>query len=149
MMLKFLSWNVRGANNLEKRKIIRNFVRLQMVDLACLQETKIQDFSSTYAYSFGVGKFADWKALEAKGTTGGILLFWDRRKLDLVEVETSLFSIVCPFKIVEDRFQWAFTGVYGLVEKSKRELFWVRVSERPVGGSLMPTRRLQCDSFPF
>ena len=71
-----------------------------------------------------MGRFADWKALEAKGTTGGILLFWDRRKLDLVEVETSLFSIMCPFKIVEDRFRWAFTGVYGLVEKSKRELFW-------------------------
>ena len=43
MKLKLLSWNVRGVNNLDKRKIISNFVRSQRVDLVCVQETKIQD----------------------------------------------------------------------------------------------------------
>ena len=41
MNLDFLSWNVRGANNPDKRKIIRNFIRSQRVDLVCVQETKI------------------------------------------------------------------------------------------------------------
>ena len=41
-----------------------------------------------------------------------------------MEVETSLFSITCLFKNVEDGFQWAFIGVYGSIEKNKRELFW-------------------------
>ena len=62
--------------------------------------------------------------METKGTTGGILVFWDTRKLDLVEVETCLFSVTCMFKNVEDGFQWAFIGVYGPVERSKREMFW-------------------------
>ena len=63
------------------------------------------------------------KVAEAEGAVGGILLFWDKRKLNLVEVETSLLSITCWFKNVEDGFQWAFTGVHGSVEKSKREMF--------------------------
>ena len=41
MKLKLLSRNVRGANNLDKRKVISNFVRSQRVDLVCVQETKI------------------------------------------------------------------------------------------------------------
>ena len=40
-----------------------------------------------------------------------------------MEVETSLFSITCLFKNLEDEFQRAFTGVYGPV-MSKREMFW-------------------------
>ena len=64
MKLKLISWNVRGANNLDKRKIISNFET--RVDLVCVQETKIQDFSNACARSFGAGRFHDWKALEAE-----------------------------------------------------------------------------------
>ena len=41
MKVKILSWNVRGVNDLEKWKVIRNFIRTQRVDLVCLLETKI------------------------------------------------------------------------------------------------------------
>ena len=123
MKLKLFSWNVRGANNPIKRNVIRKFIRSQIVDLVCLQETKIQEMSSDCARSFGVGRFFDWKVAEAGGATGGILLFWDKRKLDLVEVETGLFFITCWFKNVEDGFQWAFTGVYGPVEMSNGKCF--------------------------
>ena len=42
MKLKILCWNVRGANDSSKRKLIKAFVRNQKVDLLCIQETKIQ-----------------------------------------------------------------------------------------------------------
>ena len=124
MNLKLLSWNVRGANNPNKRNIIRNFIRTQRVDLVCLQETKIQELSSAVARSLGAGRLAEWRAVEAEGTAGGILVFWDTRKLELVETEIGHFSVTCKFKNVEDGFLWAFIGVYGPVKRSKRELFW-------------------------
>ena len=119
MKLKLLSWNVRGANNPDKRNVIRNFIRSQRVDLVCLQETKIQEMSSVDARSFGVGRLAEWKVVEAEGIAGGILVFWDTRKLELVEAEIGQFS-----KNVEDGFLWAFTRVYGPVKRCKRESFW-------------------------
>ena len=124
MKLKLFSWNVRGANNSDKRNIIRNFIRSQRVDLVCLQETKIQGMFVTDAQSLGVGRLAEWKVVEAEGTAGGILMFWDKRKLEVMEVELGHFSITCIFKNTEDGFQWAFTGVYELVERSKTELLW-------------------------
>ena len=62
--------------------------------------------------------------MEAEGTAGGILVFWDKRKLEVMEVELGLFSVTSIFKNMEDGFQWAFTGVYGPMERNKSELFW-------------------------
>ena len=75
LKLKLISWNVRGANNPDKRNIIRNFIRSQRVDLVCLQETKIQEMSAADARSLGVGRLVEWKVVEAEGNAGGILVF--------------------------------------------------------------------------
>ena len=120
MKIKLLSWNVRGANNPNKRNVIRS----QRVDLVCLQETKIQELTVAIVRSLGVGRLSEWRAVEAEGTAGGILVFWDTRKMELVESEIGHFSVTCMFKNVEDGFRWAFTGVYGPVKRNKREMFW-------------------------
>ena len=44
--------------------------------------------------------------------------------MDLVEAEIGSFSITCLFKNVEDEFMWAFTGVYGPLERRNQEIFW-------------------------
>ena len=60
MKIKILSWNVRGANNRDKRKVIKALIRSQRADLVCLQETKIQDMSRGSVHSLGVGRFIGW-----------------------------------------------------------------------------------------
>ena len=41
MKVKILSWNVRGVNDPDKRKLTKNFLKTHRVDLVCLQETKV------------------------------------------------------------------------------------------------------------
>ena len=36
MKIKILSWNVRGANNAKKRKLMKAYLKMQKVDLVCL-----------------------------------------------------------------------------------------------------------------
>ena len=57
MKIKILSWNVRGANDRVKRKVIKALIRSQRADLVCLQETKIQDMSRGIVHSLGVERF--------------------------------------------------------------------------------------------
>ena len=59
MKLRLLSWNVRGANNSSKRKVIKAMIRSQRVNLFCLQETKIQAMSERLVRSLGTGRFLD------------------------------------------------------------------------------------------
>ena len=121
MNLKLLSWKVRSANDINKRRIIKSVVRKQKVDLFCIQETKIQLMTEVVVKSLGVGRFLDWRTLEAVGAAGGVLICWDKRSLEMLEWEEGQYSISCKFRIVENGVVWVFTGVYGPFTKEDRE----------------------------
>ena len=74
MKIKILSWNVRGIINSDKRKVIKNYLRSHRADLVCLQETKVQEMNIDMVCSLGVGRCLNWKALNAEGSAGSILL---------------------------------------------------------------------------
>ena len=56
MLIRILSWNVSGINDKDKRKVVKAFLRLQRVDLLCLQETKCKLMSDLVVRSLGSGR---------------------------------------------------------------------------------------------
>ena len=124
MKLRLLSWNVRGANNSSKRKVIKVVIRSQRVDLFYLQETKIQAMSKGLVRSLGTSRFLDWGTLDAHGSVGGLLICWDKRTLEVLEMEMGNFSISYRLRNVEDGLVWVFTGVYGPFSKEDRDCMW-------------------------
>ncbi|RVW39404.1 hypothetical protein CK203_099504 [Vitis vinifera] len=92
--------------------------------LVCLLETKVKDVSMQLVKSVGVGRFLNWASVDARGTVGGLLLFWDNRVLENLEVESGGYSISVCFRNYIDGFSWIFSGVYGPVIGSKRKNFW-------------------------
>ena len=124
MNLKILSWNVRGVNDSSKMKLIKSVVRKQKVDLFCIQETKMQVMSKRVVRSLGPRRFLDWRALNAMGSAGGVLICWDKRSLEILDWEEGQFSISCRFRNVGDGVVWVFTGVYGPFSREERECLW-------------------------
>ena len=98
MKIKIISWNVRGVNDPDKRRVIKSFLRSNRVDLVCLQETKVQQMNNVTARSLGVGRFLNWRALNAEGSARGILLLWDKRRISLVDSVAGSFSVSCLFR---------------------------------------------------
>ena len=105
MKVKILSWNVRGANDPNKRKVIKNFLGTHKVDLVCLQETKVQEMNNAVAHGIGVFRFLNWKTLNTEVAAGGILLLWDKRKISMVDYVVGSFSVSCLFRMAEDGYQ--------------------------------------------
>ena len=95
MKLRILSWNVRGANDRNKRMVLKSFIKTQKLDLVWIQETKIQDMSLGVVRSLGIGKFIEWGAVNVRGASGGIVVFWDSKVLELVGMEVAVYSISC------------------------------------------------------
>ena len=124
MRIKILCWNVRGINDCAKRKLIKGVVRNQKPDLVCLLETKVKDVSLQLVKSVGVGRFLNWASVDARGAAGGLLLFWDNRVLEKLEIESGGYSISVRFRNCADGFSWIFSGVYGPVIGSEKEDFW-------------------------
>jgi hypothetical protein len=48
------------------------------------------------------GSFMGWTVLPASGTSGGILLMWDKRAVECIEEVVGTFSISYKFKSVMD-----------------------------------------------
>ena len=77
--------------------------------------------------SLGVGRYLEWGALNSRGAAArggrGVVVFWDNKVLQMVEMEMGKYSVSCHFKNCEDGFCWIFLGVYGPTVKVEREDF--------------------------
>ena len=69
----------------------------------------------------------EWRALNARGTVGGIVVFWNSKVLHLVKVEEGSFSVSCRFRNCDDNLLWCFTRVYGSTSKKEREGLWIEL----------------------
>ena len=74
--------------------MINLVVRAQKADLVCFLETKVREMSLKVVKSFGTGRFMDWGAVNVGGVSGGIMIFWDNRVLELLELECGGFTFL-------------------------------------------------------
>ena len=93
MKLKIVSWNVRGLNDSLKRLVVRNLLREWNSDVVCLQETKLAGMDRQLICSLWSCPYVDWVALDANQTAGGVLMMWDRKALEKLEVMVGQFSV--------------------------------------------------------
>lgn len=49
-------------------------------DIVCLVETKMKHVDGTCIRQIGGSRWSDWVELEAQGRSGGILIYWDKRR---------------------------------------------------------------------
>jgi hypothetical protein len=104
MKPKILSWNVRGLNEGDKRLKVRNLIRQWKADIICLQETKPDFISNRLVRSLWGCHFVDWCYLASRGASGGILIMWDRRIVEKMDVYVGEFVVACSFRSVADDF---------------------------------------------
>jgi len=69
----------------------------------------------------------DWCYLGANGASGGILLMWDRRVVEKLEVCIGRYTVACSFRNIGDNDSWAFGGVYGPNDDRDRRDLWVEL----------------------
>jgi hypothetical protein len=124
MKPKILSWNAWGLNEGDKRLKVRNLIRQWKTDIICLQETKHDFISNSLVRSLWGCHFVDWCYLASHGASGGILIMWDRRIVEKMDVYVGEFVVACSFRSVADDFSWAFAGVYGPNFDSLRSSLW-------------------------
>lgn len=82
-------------------------------DIICLQETKLEFISNSLVRSLWRCPYADWCYLASCGASGGMLLIWDKRIVEKIDVFVGEYVLACSFRSVEEDCSWAFAGVYG------------------------------------
>ena len=92
MKIKMISWNVRDLIDTRKRLVVKNLLWEWKCDVF-LQERKIASMNRQLVCSLWSCPYVDWTVLEVDRTTGGILIMWDKRVLDKMEVMVGTFSV--------------------------------------------------------
>ena len=128
MKLRTLSWNVRGLNNPQKREVVKNLLREWCCDIVCLQETKLNCLDLWVVRSLWSNQYVNWVGLDAVNTTGGILIMWDKRVVEKLDVVVGRFSVSCHWRGLVDGFDWVCSGVYGPHSDEGRNQFWEGLS---------------------
>ena len=65
--------------------------------------------------------------MDARGQARGIVVFWDKRVLELLEMEVGAFLVSCRFINCEGGFVWMFSHVYRSILIEEREDFWAEL----------------------
>lgn len=83
----FLSWNVCGLNNRNKRLGVRQTILIEKPDVVVLQETKLQCVSDQIIREVCGRRLDTYRVLESVGTRGGIILAVPSRKFSVLQTE--------------------------------------------------------------
>ncbi|KAJ9671263.1 hypothetical protein PVL29_027312 [Vitis rotundifolia] len=75
--MKIISWNIRGLGSRNKRRVVKEFLRLQNLDVVMFQETKREVCDKRFVGSVWSVRNKEWAALSTCGALGGILIIWD------------------------------------------------------------------------
>lgn len=117
-----LVWNVHGLNSKKRRDAVRNLVATVRPKIVCLQETKIQDMSTSILLSmFGVD-LDQHVALPANGTQGGVLIAWKGVVCTALTTRIDSYSAFVLFRN-GDGVTWWLTSIYGPQPDDQKILF--------------------------
>jgi len=127
MQFKLVSWNVRGLNSRDKRRVVKNIMGDWKADIICLQETKLQGDLTGLVMQIWGGRWIKMACLEASGTRGGIMMLWDSRiwKGEVLEIGT--YTLTCKFESQVQDFSCHITGVYAPNCYVERRLVWEEI----------------------
>lgn len=71
MMIKVVSWNVRGLNRYRKRELIKNMMSSWKAEVYCFQETKVEGEIRDIVRDLWAYRWVKFAQLQASGTRGG------------------------------------------------------------------------------
>ena len=72
--MKIISWNTRGLGLRKKRRVVKDFLRLENPDVVMIQETKRMVCDKRFVGSVWTIRNKEWATLLPYGASGGILI---------------------------------------------------------------------------
>ena len=110
---------------LQKGNSLRCSLKLRKQTCSVSKKLKWKSCSKGLVRSLAFSNFVYWVASCSKGASGGVVILWDTRVVQLVGMESS-YTLSCRFRTRVDDFCWIFTGpgIYGPTKRENRELLW-------------------------
>lgn len=121
--MKILSWNVRGLGRADRRRRIKEFLRLKNMDMVLLQETKRSSIDRSVVRSLWPSDSVEYMEVDAEGSARGILCICNPMTFSLQECCCSRNFILLA-GIMHSFINCAIGNIYASNEDLNRRRLW-------------------------
>jgi exonuclease III len=120
--MKIISWNIRGLNGCSKKKMLRELILVETLDIVLLQETKCtsEDMDRLLPYCWRQGRAV---SIDATGMAGGVSILWNTNAVLMEKFYTTRWSIITEYKLIDSNKPRHLTSVYGLASPRDKQAF--------------------------
>ncbi|KAF9594334.1 hypothetical protein IFM89_030463 [Coptis chinensis] len=115
---------MRGSTSKDKARRVRRLIRKFRSLVVGLQETKREDCNSRFTGHIWGRKPHGWEAVPSIGRSGGMLVLWDTYRVVVEDSIKGAFSLSILCTMLESKFSWVFTAIYGPVDMADKEQLW-------------------------
>lgn len=122
--MKILSYNVRGLGKKAKRREIRELLRKHRIDFCCIQETKMSNIGERFCKSVWGDQNIGWAAMDAEGSSGGILSIWNDNIFSLTSSWFTRGVLITNGFLREDGQQVCVLNIYAPCSASEKKRLW-------------------------
>jgi exonuclease III len=91
--MRILFWNVRGLGKSNKRKLVKDHILQEELDIVALQETIKLDFEDWELKEMAGNKDFSWRWSPARGHSGGMILGIRNDDLEIEQVELASYFL--------------------------------------------------------
>ncbi|CAB4299177.1 unnamed protein product [Prunus armeniaca] len=125
--MRIIVWNCQGIGSVLTVSSLKEQVRLQTSDIVVLLETK--NWSQRYGYLKRQLGMQFMHAVEPRGLSGGLCLFW-KEMSQVVLLKYADFFIEVVIKDEENGAKWRFFAVYASTDERVRRSQWQILQDR-------------------
>ncbi|XP_059078013.1 uncharacterized protein LOC131032223 [Cryptomeria japonica] len=125
--MTFLTWNVRGCNALDKRRMIKRGFHQAKLEVICIQETKLG--SEEAARTLGVRQRWSGFFVDAEGASSGLGILWNPQLVKVEAVSSSRYWQLAKVSSRTINFSGFLINVYGPIKIADKCQLWEEITK--------------------
>ena len=130
IVMKLLSWNVRGLGGADKKREVSHLVREKKPFILCIQETKLPVFDAFVCKSIWGDDNVDFSYQPSVGASGGIATLWDLNEVEVWSTVSLDHVLAVTGRFLMSREQFVVFNVYAPCDTSRQQVLWNVLSSR-------------------
>ena len=119
IVMKLLSWNVRGLGGAGKKREVSHLVRERKPFILCIQETKLPVFDAFVCKSIWGDDNVDYSYQPSVGASGGIVMLWDLNEVEVWSTVSLDHVLAVAGHFLQSGEQFVVFNVYAPCDSSR------------------------------
>ena len=126
LMMKIITWNIRGLNGRSKQRILRDCIIAEKPDILLLQETKCRGAEAETIFQC-IWRECNSITTDSTGASGGLAILWNPSNIIISKPFSTIGTIMAHFEVIVSNQEGAITNVYGPHNHQDKDKFIERL----------------------